>query len=74
MKACSDNNVNAIGKLKCVVGWIENIVGKEKMIIFQHFLRLSWDCVVKTCPNYESIGRQQMNCSQNFEIFQRKGS
>ena len=38
LKAFADDNLNAIKKLKYVLGWVENMVGKGKNAGFQHFL------------------------------------
>ena len=60
MKAIADDKLNTIDKLKFVLGWVENIVGKRRKC-FQNFLLFptmfskgiflrvvkSRDCVVK---------------------------
>ena len=38
LKAFADDKLNATEKLKFVLGWIENIVGKGENAGFQHFL------------------------------------
>ena len=38
LKAFADNKLNATVKLKFVLEWIENIVGKGENADFQHFL------------------------------------
>ena len=38
LKAFADEKLNMIKKLKFVVGWVENIEGKEENACFQHFL------------------------------------
>ena len=62
LKAVADNKVNAIEKLKFVLGWVKNIVGIRRKCWFPArspfptmfskgiFLRVvkSWDCVVKS--------------------------
>ena len=37
-KAFADDKWNAIEKLKLVLGWVENMVGKGENAGFQHFL------------------------------------
>ena len=38
VKAFADDKRNATDKLKCVLGWVQNIVGKGQNVGFQHFL------------------------------------
>ena len=40
LKASADEKINAINKLKFVLGWVENIVEKGENAGFQHFLLL----------------------------------
>ena len=38
LKAFADNKINFTEKLKCVLGQVENIVGKGENAGYQHFL------------------------------------
>ena len=38
LKAFADDKLSVIRKLKFVLGWVENIVGKGENAGFQHFL------------------------------------
>ena len=37
LKALANNKTNAVEKMKCVLEWLENIVGKGENAGFQHF-------------------------------------
>ena len=41
-KAFADDKWNAIEKLKLVLGWVENMVGKGENAGFQHFLLFNY--------------------------------
>ena len=48
LKAFADNKINVTGKLKFVLGLVENIVGKGENAGYQHFL-LFPQCFQKSC-------------------------
>ena len=38
LTAFADDKINVTEKFKFVVGWVENIVGKGEISVYQHFL------------------------------------
>ena len=47
MKAFADDKIIMSKKLKFALGRTETIVGKEKMLVYQHFLLFSPQCFQK---------------------------
>ena len=38
LKVLADDKINETERLKCVLGWVENIMGKRENAGYQHFL------------------------------------
>ena len=50
LKEFADDKINLVEKLKPVLGWVENIVGKSENAGLQHFL-LFPQCFQKPSPS-----------------------